>query len=110
MPALHWKHFSLWIISMNDRTGALQHLNIVACILKGFFSHAFCLSLKAKIRSILSIGTERVMHAFISLLFLLTSAPAGCCLHVFIGKEVKLRFRAMSLVFQHFFNSGCRLF
>ena len=55
---------SLVMISMNDRSGALQHWNIVACILKS--SHAFCRSLKAKIRSTLNLSTERIIHTFVS--------------------------------------------
>lgn len=51
------KLLTLLIVGVNDRTGASQHLSIVACIPKGFFSHAFCLSLKAKIRSLLSLST-----------------------------------------------------
>lgn len=60
---IHRKLLTLLIISVNGRTGASQHLSIVACIPKGFFSHAFCLSLKAIIRSLLSLSRGSHAHS-----------------------------------------------
>lgn len=75
----------------------MQHSNIVACILKKV-SYAFYLSLKAKIRSVLSIGSERSYTP----LFSFSSCSVLFIAHAFFEKRYN-RVRAKSVLLQCFF-------